>query len=230
MKSILTELFNKYNINYTEVQLDKLCKLYQIVVDYNQKINLTSITDIHDFALLHILDSVICIKNFKKVKEVIDIGTGAGFPAFPLAILLPDVKFTLVDSVNKKTSFHNIVINELALNNVVSVNSRIEDFAKNNFEKYDMVTARAVAKLPTLLEYSLPLLKLEGNFLAYKTQQQDQEILESKKALDVLGGEIKEVLEYEFEGLKRSLILVKKVKNTPKKYPREQNKPRLKPL
>lgn len=230
MKEILKQLLNKYNINCTDTQLEKLCELYKIVVDYNQRINLTSITDEHDFALLHILDSVICIENFKNIKSIVDIGTGAGFPAFPLAILLPDVKFTLVDSINKKTNFHKIVIKELGLNNVVSINSRIEDFAKQNFEGFEMVTARAVAKLPTLLEYALPLLKLNGTFLAYKTEQYEQELEESKSALNILGGEINRVLTYEFEDVKRCLILVNKTKNTPKKYPREQNKPRLKPL
>lgn len=230
MKSVLIELFKKYDIKISDGQIEKLCKLYELVLCWNQNINLTSITEKNDFAVLHLLDSIICLDFFKNVKKVVDIGTGAGFPAFPLAILLPNIEFTLVDSINKKTNFHNLVIKELKLENVKAVNARIEGFAKKNFEMFDVVTARAVAKMPTLLEYAMPLLKINGMFLAYKSQQVEQEIQDSKKALEILGGKFEKDLNFEFENLKRKIILVKKIKNTPKIYPREQNKPRTKPL
>lgn len=230
MKDELKNLFNKYNIKASETQIEKLCCFYDLVVSYNEKINLTAIIEKNDFAIKHLLDSVICNDLLLNKQNIIDIGAGAGFPSIPLAILNPDKNFTLIDSVNKKTIFQNLAIKELSLKNISAVNTRIEEFVKNRRCLFDCVLARAVAQMPTLLEYALPFLKVGGVCLAYKSVDINNELEGSQNALKTLGGKIVGVKPYNIENLTRNIVVVEKVGETPKAFPRAQNKPRIKPL
>ena len=230
MKQTLKKLFEKYQIEYTNEILEKLELFYQITITENQKYNLTTITEKQEFAKKHIVDSLLFLNEFDETKITADIGTGAGFPAFPVKILKPEIDLTLIDSVSKKTNFQNLVINELKLEKIRAIHTRIEDFCLKNRNSFDIVTARAVASLPTLLEYSLPLLKIGGKLLAFKSKDFENEINLSKNALTVLGGKIIKIETKDLEDNLRCLIVVEKIKSTPEKYPRPQNKPRLKPL
>ena len=198
---------------------------------YNaQKCNLTSITEDSEIELKHFIDSLASEKFIPLNATVLDIGSGAGFPGLPLKIVRDDIVLTMLDSVNKKVEFLKATIKKLALDSVCAVHSRIEDFPKD--KKFDIVVSRAVANLSTLLEYALPFVKKDGLFIAYKSGMIEEEMSSSKNALTILGGEIVTVEEINlFESdIKRTLILVKKIKDTDKKYPRGKNLPRVKPL
>lgn len=232
MISLLKDLFEKYSINYTESQLNQLYKFYKIVVEKNEVMNLTNLTDEKDFAVKNILDSVLPINIIPQNAKVVDVGAGAGFPSIPLKILRPDLNIVMVDSLNKRINFLNDVIQKLKLSNIIAVHSRAEDFAKDNREKFDVSVARAVAKLNTLAEYCLPLVKVGGKFIAYKSLKAEEEIAESGKALELLGGKIHQlqnILVKEIESV-RINIIIKKFKNTPLVYPRTKNLPKTKPL
>ena len=171
-------------------------------------------------------------KHLPQKGDVIDIGSGAGFPGIPLRIMndSPDISFVLLDSLDKRIGFLNEVIKELKLNKITAKHARAEEESKANRSKYDLVFVRAVASMPTLLEYSLPLLKIGGKLLAYKGDIKD-EIDSSKKALEVLGGEIEAIEEYKLnEEYNRTFVIVKKIRETSTKYPRPQNKPKLNPI
>lgn len=204
-----------------------------IVLEWNEKINLTAITDEKDFIIKHFLDSLTVCSLINKSGKLVDLGTGAGFPGIPIKMIYPDMEVTLVDSVDKKIKFLNEVITRLNLTKTYTKHSRAEELGKNlDFrEKFDVCVARAVAGLPVLLEYCLPLVKIDGIFVALKGSVID-EIEQSKKALKVLGGEIVEVKElvlpYSDSG--RTLVCVKKTKSTPVQYPRKPGKPSKEPL
>ncbi len=164
-------------------------------------------------------------------KNVIDIGSGGGFPALPLKIMKEDIHLTMLEATGKKCEFLKAVVKELELNNVTIINDRAELLAKNPAyrEQFDCCTARAVARLNTLLEYCLPFVKVGGSFVAFKGDA-DQELIEAENAVNILGGEIVDNFKYELEGAKRALITIKKIKNTQKKYPRGNGKERKNPL
>ncbi|MBO5304114.1 MAG: 16S rRNA (guanine(527)-N(7))-methyltransferase RsmG [Clostridia bacterium] len=223
--------FEKEGLTITEKQQAQLVAFRELLLEYNQKFNLTSITDEEEITIKHFVDSVMGYKHLPKIGKVIDVGSGAGFPAIPLIITGDGtLEFTLLDSLNKRVNFLNEVISRLALPNATAIHSRIEDQAKNYRESYDCVIARAVAPLNVLCEYALPLLKVGGTLVAYKGDA-EEEIINAKKALSILGGKVKMVDEYILNGeYKRSFVIVEKVKPTPIKYPRGQNKPRNSPL
>lgn len=232
MEQILKELFEKYNISYEDSKIAQLIKFYDMVIETNKVMNLTNITEEKEFAIKNILDCVLPMKIIPANAKVLDIGAGAGFPSIPLKIMRPDLDIIMVDSLNKRINFLKTVIQKLELKNISANHMRIEDYAVNNKEKYDIVVARAVARLNTLLEYSLPLVKVKGKVIAYKSQKADEEIAEAQNALNILGGKVTElqtVLIKDIDSI-RVNIVIEKIKNTPKEYPRGKNLPKLKPI
>lgn len=203
-----------------------------ILLDYNNKFNLTAITDEKDIYLKHFLDCAAGNMFFDKGVSVVEIGSGGGFPSVPLKLLRDDLSFTLVESTGKKCDYLRVVVDKLQLPCVQVVNARAEELGKDEKfrEKFDVCTARAVARLNTLAEYCLPFVKLGGRFIAYKGNC-PEEIEEAKNAFTILGGEIERIEKYGLpNGESRTLVIVKKVKHTPEKYPRGQGKERKCPL
>ena len=229
MKKI-KELFNKYGIEINEMQIEQFDKYFKNLIETNKVLNLTAITEENDVLVKHFLDSVLPIKLFKEKSTIVDVGTGAGFPALPIKIIRPDLKITMVDSLNKRITFLNSVIKENDLKEIHAIHARAEDFAKNNREKYDYAVARAVAQLNTLVEYLLPLIKVGGQAIIYKSSKIEEEVLNAKNAINILGGKIQKIHQFDLEGLERNILVIKKIKETPKKYPRDKNKPKLLPI
>ena len=218
----LSTLFEQIGLKLTAEIYSKLDKYAELLVEWNQKINLTAITDAEGISIKHFLDSIILFKYFDipQNASLIDVGTGAGFPGIPLKIYRNDIKLTLLDSLKKRVNFLNTVADELEFP-AKCVHSRAEDGAKNTDlrEKYDIVTARAVANLPVLCEYCLPYVKVGGVFAAMKGPNED--VKSAKSAIKTLGGELITVESYTIpNGDARMLILVKKISQTPTKYPR----------
>lgn len=204
-----------------------------LLKEYNEKYNLTSITDEKEVYIKHFLDSILPENNFSYGASVIEIGSGGGFPSIPLKIVRDDLNFTLVESTGKKCEFLKAAVDKLGLNGVQVLNIRAEDGAHKESlrEKFDVATARAVARLNTLCEYCLPFVKVGGRFIAYKGECAE-ELEESRGAVKILGGEIEKVIFYELPENcgKRTVISIKKVSATPKKYPRGRGLERKKPL
>lgn len=221
------------NIEITKKQLDNLNKYYNHLVEYNSKINITSIINKEDVYLKHFYDSLTLIKiiDLGKPLSLCDLGSGAGFPGIVLKIIFPNLKITLVDSLNKRINFLDLVISKLNLNNIETIHSRIEEYAKTNREKYDIVTARAVANLNTLLEISLPLTKVGGYFIAMKGNI-SQEIISIDNSLNLLNSKIENIIEFRLpiEDSIRTLVKIKKLKTTSDKYPRRYDLIKNRPL
>ncbi len=230
--SILGKFMNiDYQLELINNNYNVFEKYFEKLVSYNEKVNLTAITEKEQVFNKHFLDSILPIKEVKLNAKIVDVGTGAGFPSLPIKIVRPDVELTMVDSLNKRINFLNELTTELNIS-TNNIHSRAEDFAKTNREKFDVAVARAVAKLNTLLEYLLPLVKLGGIVLAFKGSNFQEEIDEAKNALAILGGEYVKTLHFELpnnEG-ERNIIIIKKIKETPKQYPRDKNLPKLKPI
>ena len=232
-KEIFIEELKKINIHINNEQLNMLEEYYNLLVDYNKKINLTRITKKEDVYLKHFYDSLTVNKviNISSIKNLCDIGTGAGFPGLVIAIIFPNVKVTLVDSLNKRIEFLNLVIKKLDLKNVITVHDRIENYAKQNEEKIDVITSRAVAKINILLELSVKMLKIDGYFIALKSQI-EEEINEAKNSLKILNCDLIETKKFNLpiENSKRTILKAKKIKKTPEMYPRKFDKIKKKPL
>ena len=209
---------------------EKFDSYYSLLVEWNEKMNLTAITDYNEVFVKHFADSLIGEKFINPNSSVIDIGTGAGFPSLPIKIVREDISLTLNDCLNKRLIFLNEVINKLSLKKVRTLHSRAEDLSKK--EKYDYAVSRAVASLNTLSEYCLPFVKEGGYFIAFKSKDTDEEIESSKKAIEILGGKIEEIKEITVPDtdIVRRLIFIKKIKPSPEKYPRGKNLPKTKPL
>ena len=192
------EELRKINIEINEEQLNQLNIYYELLIEYNKVMNLTGITEKEQVYLKHFYDSLTISKilNLKEEESLCDIGTGAGFPGLVIKILYPHLKVTLVDSLNKRIEFLKKVITELNLKNIEAIHDRAEEFARNNTQKYDVVTSRAVAPLNILLEYAIPLLKLEKNFISYKGNI-SREIIESENALKQLNCKIDKTIEFQ---------------------------------
>lgn len=234
LKKRFLELANKININLTENQIEKFYKYMELLLEWNKKINLTAITDEDEIILKHFIDSLTVLKYINENDKIIDVGTGAGFPGIPIAIMMPNVKITLLDSLNKRINFLNEVIRELDLKNIETIHSRSEDCGKDILfrEKYDIALARAVANLSTLSEYLLPFIKIDGKMICMKGSEIEEELKNAEYAIKELGGEF--VLKDEFElpdsDIKRNIIIVEKVKYTPKIYPRKAGLPSKEPI
>ena len=229
------EILSKY-INLRDEQLQQFQKFYEMVIDWNTKINLTAITDEKEFAIKHVMDSLTFWddEKFSNVKKILDVGTGAGFPAIPIKILKPNVEIFLLDSLNKRVEFLKKVAAELKLENVTCLHGRAEDFARqNNFrESFDLVTARAVARLNILSEYCLPFVKIGGTFVALKGKNFLDEVAESENAVKILGGNEIICVEKNLPEISdsRAVIYIDKKKSTPKKFPRKAGIPSKTPL
>jgi len=217
----------KLGISLTEDQLQKLESFYQILIKTNQTMNLTRITKKEEVYLKHFYDSLTLIKvvDLNQKKTLCDVGSGAGFPGIVLKIVFPDIKITLIDALQKRVNYLNMVIKELGLKDIEAIHIRSEEHARNNREKYDIVTARAVANLKKLSELTIPMVKLEGIFVAMKANAKD-EINESQEQIQKLGAKIEEINEFilPIEESTRTLIKIRKIHNTDKKYPRKNLK------
>ena len=226
----------EYGLNLTEDQISAFNKYYELLYEWNKKINLTAITEPKDVAIKHMVDSLSCFKAdlFKENTSLIDVGTGAGFPGLPLKIFYPSLKLTLLDSLNKRVKFLQLVVDELGLKDVEIIHARSEEAARNKKyrEKFDLATARAVARLPIICEYCLPFVKDGGTFIALKGRQYEEEATQAQKAIKVLGGEISDIMPVKLPEIddKRAVIYIKKIKSTPKTYPRKAGTPERNPI
>lgn len=218
-------------LNLIEKNRKKFETYFEELVSYNDKVNLTAITERNDVFTKHFLDSILSIDAIPENAEIVDVGTGAGFPSLPIKIVRPDVKITMVDSLNKRVNFLNMVCSKLKVKST-NVHSRAEDFAKTNREKFDVAVARAVAKLNTLLEYLLPLVKVGGIVIAYKGSNVGEEFMEAENALDILGGKVVKSIRFDLPNNygERHLVIIEKVKPTPKEFPRDKNQPKTNPI
>ena len=205
-----------------------------LLLEWNEKINLTAITEEDEIILKHFVDSLTISKYIKEGKSIVDVGTGAGFPGVPLKIVRKDLKVTLVDSLNKRILFLNDVIEKLRLKEIETLHYRAEEFGQNKKyrESFDIATSRAVANLSTLVEYLLPLVKVGGICVCMKGSEIKEELENSKKAIEILGGEVEQVEEFYLPGtdIKRSIVMIKKISSTPKKYPRKPGTPAKEPI
>lgn len=230
----MINLGNQINIVFKEEQIRKFYTYMNLLIEWNNKINLTAITEPNEIIIKHFIDSLTILKYFEDKETVIDVGTGAGFPGIPIKIMKENVKVTLLDSLNKRINFLNEVIEQLELKNIKTVHSRIEDFGRNkkNREKFDVVTSRAVANLTTLSEYMVPLTKIGGKCICMKGLNVEEEIEKSKNAIKILGGEIVKIekLKLPEEKSDRNIIIINKQKNTPAKYPRKAGTPSREPI
>ena len=214
-------------VELNDTQVQQFIKYYEILVEWNSFMNLTGITEYEEVVQKHFVDSLALCKamDVHSVSSLIDIGTGAGFPGIPLKIAYPHLKVTLLDSLQKRIKFLNEVVMQLGLEEVETIHGRAEDFAKPSMkrESYDVCVSRAVANLASLSEYCLPYVNLGGYFVPYKSGKVEEELESSKKAVFLLGGKIEDEVKFELpdSDISRSLIKIKKVSATPKKYPRK---------
>jgi len=234
LTSILVEGAGEFGLNLENSQVDAFMKYMDMLKEWNKKINLTAIEEDKEIIIKHFLDSLSIIPYLaNENKNLIDVGTGAGFPGIPVKICKGEVEVTLLDSLDKRIKFLNEVVNNLELKGIGAVHGRAEDFGQNPQyrEKFDCAVARAVANLPVLLEYCLPFVKTGGLFIAMKGSN-TEEVDMSSKALDILGGEIENIytLTLPFSDIKRNIITVRKLRQTPTKYPRKAGKPLKVPL
>lgn len=224
----------KLNIELTEEASSRFDSYYKRLVSVNEVMNLTAITEHDEVYNKHFLDSLMIVKALDLSKEfsLCDVGSGAGFPSIPLAIVSNNAKVTIIDALNKRINFLNDLVTELGLANVVALHERAEDFAKVKREAFDVVTARAVARLNVLSELCLPLTRVGGYFIAMKGQDGKNELSEAKNAIETLGGKFERVISLELPDSAgaRDIIIIKKVKETPKKYPRAFSKIKERPL
>lgn len=235
IKEIIKSATADYKIQLTENQLEQLEKYFKLLVEWNEKINLTAITDEQGVAVKHFADSL-SLFNYVDIPEnstIIDVGTGAGFPGIVLKIARPDIRLTLLDSLQKRLNFLDTVLSELSLDAVL-IHSRAEDGGQDIDlrESFDFVVSRAVARLNVLAEYCIPYVRLSGNFIAMKGPDAENEIANGRKAVQTLGGKIKKIHTFSLalDGGERTIIEIEKIAPTPDKYPRSYGKIKAKPL
>ena len=232
----LIEGSKEFNIDLDEKALGAFRTYKGLLKDWNKKINITSITDDVEIDIKHFLDSLspLITNLFQGNSRVIDVGTGGGFPGIPLKIINENLEVTLLDSLNKRINFLNVVIDQLGLENIRAIHGRAEELSrrKDYRDQYDICISRAVASLDTLSEYCLPFVKPGGHFISMKGPDLEEELNLSKNAIKTLGGQIEkvEMVKIPLSDIEHSLVIIKKIKQTPTKYPRGGGKPRKKPL
>lgn len=231
---IITKKMNSFGYVLNEEQKKLFFEYMMMLLDWNKKINLTAITEPEDIIVKHFIDSISILEYVDDSKSIVDIGTGAGFPGIPLKIMNKSISVTLVDSLNKRVNFLNEVIQTLELKEIKAVHGRAEEFGKNtNYrEKYEVAVSRAVARLNILTEYLLPTVKVGGRCICMKGPNAEEEIEEAKIAINLLGGKIKNIEEIVLPetDIKRTIIIIDKVKQTPNKYPRKPGIPAKNPI
>lgn len=235
-RALLEDGLKEMGLSPTEQVISDFFKFQELLLDWNEKINLTAITDPREIVIKHFLDSLSCLKggiSFSN-KKVLDLGTGGGFPGVPLKINDRSIQMTLLDSLNKRINYLKIVGEALDFDQMTYLHSRAEDGgnSKEHREQYDIVVSRAVANMSTLSEYCMPYVKVGGYFIAQKTFEAMSEIKEAERAIELLGGCIENIVEgsVPFTDLKHNLVLIKKIKSTPKQYPRKAGMPSKNPL
>jgi len=232
----LEKALNQLNISVSGETVSKFEKYMKQVLEWNEKVNVTAITNEEDFVKKHFIDSVLCA-NFDeigKADHIIDVGTGAGFPGVPLALIFPEKQFLLIDSLGKRIKILDEMVGKLEIPNVKTLHTRAEDLARNKAyrEKFDGCVSRAVANLATLAEYCLPFVKIGGAFLSYKGPEAVEELKSASKAIKLLGGEAGDVRKVALEGFEfdHNIVIVKKIQKTPDQYPRKAGTPAKTPL
>lgn len=224
----------KFGITLDNEQQEQFYSYMNLLLEWNKKMNLTAIVNEEEILTKHFIDSLSIAPYIKENDKILDIGTGAGFPGIPLKIALPKNNFLLLDSLNKRINFLNVLIENLNLQNIQAIHGRAEEVAniEENRENYEIVVSRAVAKLNVLLEYMLPFTKVNGRCICMKSVEIEDELKEAQNAINVLGGEIEIVDEITLDEMeiKRKIVVIKKVKQTPKKYPRKAGMPSKEPI
>lgn len=228
------EYLTQFGVELDDNKVQQFYKFYEMLIEKNKVMNLTGITDYDEVVEKHFIDSLAVGKVMKLEGKVIDIGTGAGFPGIPLKIAFPELELVLLDSLNKRIKFLDEVINELKLEGITTIHGRAEDFAKDKEyrEQFDCCVSRAVANLSTLSEYCLPFVRVSGSFVSYKAGSVEEEILTSKKAIHILGGDIGKIEEFTLPDSQgeRTFVEIKKINITNKKYPRKAGLPSKEPI
>lgn len=236
MSQIFESKLQELNIQLDDRQMKQFHTYYELLVEWNKVMNLTGITEKEEVNEKHFIDSLSVVKaiDVNSVRSVIDIGTGAGFPGIPLKIAFPHLKIVLLDSLNKRINFLNTVIDTLGLKNIYTIHGRAEDYAKQSEyrEQFDVCVSRAVANLSTLSEYCIPYVKTGGMFIPYKSGEIDEELMNAKKAIHILGGKLEDVVKFQLPNseINRSFVIISKKMNTSKKYPRKAGLPTKEPL
>lgn len=220
------------NYNLTNEQINQFYLYMLELLEWNKKINLTAIIEPNEIIRKHFVDSLTILKYIDKNSKIIDIGTGAGFPGIPLKIAESSISMTLLDSLNKRINFLNETILKMKLKNIEAIHARAEEYAIGEKRQgYDVAVSRAVAELPTLLEYLMPYVKLKGICICMKGPKAEEELEKSRKAIEILGGKLEKVENIKIdENMERNIIVIRKIKNTPEKYPRKAGKPRKEPI
>lgn len=233
-EEFFNEMQKKLTIKLSVEQLEKFYSYMSLLLEWNEKMNLTAITEPNEIILKHFVDSLTILNEINNNSKVVDVGTGAGFPGIPLSIANESLKITLVDSLNKRLIFLQEVIDKLELKNIEIVHSRAEDFGQNKKyrESFDIATSRAVANLSTLSEYLIPLVKISGKCICMKASDVEEEINQAKNAINVLGGTIEKIEEFKLpeSDIGRTIIIINKQKQTPNKYPRKAGTPSKEPI
>lgn len=235
-KELLINGIKELGIEITNRQVEQFLKYYEMLVETNKVMNLTSIVDLDEVIVKHFIDSLLVVKtiDMNKFNTMIDVGTGAGFPGIPLKIMFPNLKVVLLDSLNKRLKFLDSIIDELQLTDISTVHGRAEDIGKDieYREKFDVCVSRAVANLSTLSEYCIPFISVGGEFISYKSEFSEEEKRGAEKAINLLGGSIKKsvIVELPYSEINRSFIFIDKKNKTPNKYPRKAGVPSKKPI
>ena len=232
----IKEAFDAVGVSCSPEMARQLEQYMEGVLSWNEKVNLTAITDRDEFTIKHLLDSVLCcgFPEYQSANKIIDVGTGGGFPGVPLAVVSPEKQFILMDSLKKRLNIIDELTSSIGIRNVSTVHARAEELARNKAhrEKYDLCVSRAVANMAVLAEYCLPFIRTGGFLMAYKGPDAESEIAEASHALSLLGGRVEEVRRGNLDefGIDHKIVVIKKIKNTPSKYPRKAGTPAKEPL